>query len=70
MSEKRSRNKKKFKKDKDNIDSMVESDEHFGFIVGYTSNGVPFGLTQEEWNGINSETKNEKSENDTTDLPF
>lgn len=50
MSEKRSRNKKKFKKDKDNIDSMVESDEHVGFIVGYTSNGVPFGLTQEELN--------------------
>lgn len=70
MSEKRSRNKKKFKKDKDNIDSMVESDEHVGFIVGYTSNGVPFGLTHEEWNGVNSETKNEKSENDTTDLPF
>lgn len=26
-----------------------ESDENFAYIVGYTSNGVPFGLTHEEF---------------------
>lgn len=70
MSKKGYRNKKKFKKDKENVDSMVESDEHFGFIVGYTSNGVPFGLTHEELDEIHSETKKEESENDASGLPF
>ena len=32
MSEKRNGNKKKFKKDKPKMDSLIESDEHFGFI--------------------------------------
>jgi hypothetical protein len=41
-------------------ESLIESEEHFGFIAGYTSNGVPYGLTHEEWNKINSETKEEK----------
>lgn len=27
---------------------MVESDENFAYIIGYTSNGTPFGLTHEE----------------------
>lgn len=49
---------------------MIESDEHFGYIVGYTSNGVPYGLTHEEWDEINSETKKGKSDNDNTDWPF
>lgn len=29
--------------------TLSESDENFAFIVGYTSNGVPYGLTHEEW---------------------
>jgi len=70
MSGKRHRNKKKFNEVKADIDSLIESDEHFGFIVGYTSNGVPYGLTHEEWDEINSETKKEKSQNDNSDLPF
>lgn len=70
MSKKRARDKKKFKKAKDNTDSMVESDEYVGFIVGYTSNGVPYGLSHEEWDEINSETEKDKPENDNTDLPF
>lgn len=27
---------------------MVESDENFAYIIGYTSNGIPFGLTHDE----------------------
>lgn len=70
MSEKRHRNRKIFKTDKVNIGSWVESDDYFGFIVGYTSNGVPYGLTHKEWDEINSVTTKEISENDNTDVPF
>ena len=30
----------------------IESDEHFAFIVGYTSGGAPYGLTWEEWEAL------------------
>lgn len=30
-----------------NID-IQESDEYFYFIIGYTSNGVPYGITWEQ----------------------
>ena len=70
MSKKRHRNRKQFKKVKPDLDLLIESDEYFGFIVGYTSNGVPYGLTHEEWDKINSETKNEINDNDNNDLPF
>lgn len=45
-----------------NIDTnwLIESDEHLGFIVGYTSNGVPYGLTHEEWDKVKTDDKNEK----------
>jgi len=29
---------------------LLDSDENFTFIVGYTSNGFPFGSTREEFN--------------------
>jgi hypothetical protein len=29
-----------------------DQDEHFAFIVGYTSGGAPYGLTWEEWEAI------------------
>lgn len=29
-----------------------DQDEHFAFIVGYTSGGFPYGLTWEEWDAI------------------
>jgi len=32
-----------------NESELFESDENFAFIIGRTSNGVPFGLTHEEW---------------------
>jgi hypothetical protein len=59
MSEKRHRNRIKARNVKSDINSFIESDEHFGFIVGYTSNGVPYGLTHEEWNIIILENKKE-----------
>jgi len=33
------------------IESMlgIEQDEHFAYIVGYTSGGAPYGITWEEW---------------------
>jgi len=46
MSEKRHRNREKFNKEKPEMDSLIESDEHFGFIVGYTANGAPYGLSR------------------------
>jgi len=46
MSEKRHGNR--LKKGKPDTESLIERDEHFGFIAGYTSNGIPFGLTNEE----------------------
>jgi hypothetical protein len=70
MSEKRHRNKNKFKKVKTNMDSLTESDAYFGFIVGYTSNGVPYGLTHKEWEEINPKVKIEKTDNGNTDIPF
>ena len=30
----------------------VEKDDIFGFIVGYTSNGVPYGFTHEEYDKL------------------
>lgn len=33
----------------------IESDEHFAFIVGYTSGGTPYGLTWAEWEALEEE---------------
>ncbi len=70
MSKKRHKNKNKFNKEKTEMGSLIESDDYFGFIAGYTSNGVPFGLTHDEWDKINADLKNEKSDNENIDLPF
>ena len=40
--------------DKIDHNITIESDEHFAFIVGYTSGGAPFGLTHEEFSKINN----------------
>ena len=52
------------RKTNESISRLIESDYYFGFIAGYTSNGVPFGLTHEEFDKILME--------ETTDdnLPF
>lgn len=62
--QKKNRNRKKFKKMEHDLESLFESDEYFGFIAGYTPNGVPFGLTHKEWDEINSEVLNEKNYED------
>jgi hypothetical protein len=63
MSEKRNKNKKGYKKKFSNMELFIESDQHIAFIVGYTSNGVPYGLTQKEWNKINLETSENSEKN-------
>lgn len=40
--------KKSFKKRKQEFDDVIESDETFAFIAGYTSGGFPYGVTWEE----------------------
>lgn len=32
----------------------IESDNYFAFNVSYTSGGAPYGLTREEWEGMES----------------
>jgi hypothetical protein len=56
----------KFKNVKHQTESLVESDEYIGFIVGYTSNGVPYGLSHNEMDEIKDEIIEEKN----LDLPF
>ncbi len=70
MSEKRNGNKKEFEKDKPKMDSLIDSDEHFGFIAGYTVNGAPYGLTHDEMDEIKDDIKNEIPEKDNLELPF
>ena len=70
MSRKRQGNRKQFIKVNSDLDSFIESDENFGFIAGYTSNGFRYGLTHEEWAEINSESETNKIEEDDPDLPF
>ena len=36
-----------------------DSDDYFSFIAGYTSSGVPFGLTWEEYNPNHEESSPE-----------
>ena len=64
MDEKGLRNRKKLQKMKPDMDSLIESDKHFGFIVGCISNEVPYELAHEGWDEINTETKEEKTDND------
>ena len=70
MSEKHSRGNKKFRKVEIPIGSIPESNEWLGFIVNYTSNGIPYGLTIEEWDEINSVSNKKKSEFDHNDFIF
>ena len=39
------------------IHLAIESDENFAYIVGYTSNGAPFGLTHEEFESIETDKR-------------
>jgi len=51
------RQKREEKKIADSINLAIESDENFAYIVGYTSNGAPFGLTHEEFESIETDKK-------------
>ena len=43
------------------LNEYIDCDDTFAYIAGYTSNGVPYGITWEEM---------EKLENDESKLPF
>ena len=62
--------KKRKKSDMDiyDIDNQ-ESDEYFYFIAGYTSNGVPYGITWEQAieDGL---IEHKELDDDTEELPF
>ena len=72
MKARKNKNKKANKKIKFGVDDLLfKSDENFAFIAGFTSNGVPFGLTHEEMRELEKEQKLCESENnDDIDLPF
>ena len=41
--------------------NLVDCDENFAFIIGYTSGGTPYGLTHQEMAEL--EKENNKTEN-------
>lgn len=51
-------------------DCKRESDEYFYYIVGYTSNGAPFGVTWEEAIRDGLVEGTELIEESSDDLPF
>lgn len=60
--------KRKREKELQRQDDMLEySDETFYFIAGYTSNGVPYGLT---WDELQHESEVFREGNDSEELPF
>jgi hypothetical protein len=63
--EKKANNRAKFVED----DLLFGSDENLAFIVGFTSNGAPFGITHEEMRDLENEQKLSKI-NDDIELPF
>jgi len=70
MKSKKYKDKKTKKRDKFTEDDLLfSSDEHFAFIAGFTSNGVPYGITHEEMKLMenNSNSSDEKEDNE---LPF
>jgi hypothetical protein len=70
MREKRNINIRRIKKVKSNSSSRIESDEFLGFILGYTANGVPYGLTHNQWDEINSDIETREKTNENNDPPF
>ncbi|MGY0372305.1 hypothetical protein [Clostridium sp. JNZ J1-5] len=61
--------KKRKQSDKDIYDmDNQESDEYFYFIVGYTSNGAPYGITWEQ--AVEDGLIDRKELDDDEELPF
>lgn len=46
--EKSNQLKSQYKKQEDILDSLIDSDETFYYIAGYTHGGVPYGITWDE----------------------
>ncbi|MGF2614455.1 hypothetical protein FZC84_14185 [Rossellomorea vietnamensis] len=46
--QKQQRENKKRKKEARELQDLIDSDETFAFIAGYTEGGAPFGITHEE----------------------
>lgn len=51
------RQKREEMKIAETINIAFESDKNFAYIVGYTSNGAPFGLTHEEFESLETDMK-------------
>lgn len=47
------------KKQEDELNTLCgsESDEYFAMIIGYTSGGIPYGITHKEMKDIKSKTE-------------
>lgn len=65
------------RKNKSGWGQEFESDDQFAFIVGFTENGVPYGITHEEWENsvgeLDEENKQMENEHKTPsieDIPF
>lgn len=69
------KNKRKKRNEIDEED-IIESDETFAYIAGYTSGGFAYGITWEEWEKIEKEEEerqkqlNEEFDITEDDLPF
>ena len=50
-------------------DLLFGSDENLAFILGFTPNGAPFGITHEEMRDLKNEQKS-SAKNDDTKLSF
>ena len=57
-SQRRKREKKNAKAEKE-FDDIIECDEYFAYIEGYTSGGFPYGLTWEQWHEMEAENEME-----------
>ena len=72
------RKEKKERKKQEKEMELIESDDYYAYIAGYTSNGFAYGITWEEWEQMENETYNpisidkdiEKLSIECDELPF
>ena len=69
MKRKMEARQRKHRKSQEALDRFSDSDETFYYIAGYTSNGVPYGVTWEEM-GLNPFEDEKFGEDDIEELPF
>ncbi|SDL25080.1 hypothetical protein [Natronincola ferrireducens] len=60
------------KKQEENFNDYIDSDENFYFIVGYTSGGAPYGITWEEASkdGLIEKDSSSKKSKEDDKIPF